>query len=89
MTWAWGAEVNWEEETEGARRYVPVADTMEAEEAAWRDTCREMVPNWDMGTGPRPGPWGRADAEGRGTRDGIVQERDRERERERHLHLVI
>lgn len=51
----WGC---WEE-TEGARRYVPVAETMEAEEALeelWREICRDMVPNWDMGMGPRPGP---------------------------------
>lgn len=76
MTWVCGAEVNWEEETEGARRYVPVADTMEAEEEAWREICREMVPNWDMGTGPRPGPCGTADAEGTGGWD-----RGKEKER--------
>ena len=43
---------------------MPVADTMEAEEVVedelWRDTWREMVPNWDMGMGPKPGPWGTA-----------------------------
>lgn len=39
-----------------------MADTMEAEVAVelWRETCLEMVPNWDMGMGPRPGPWGTA-----------------------------
>lgn len=35
---------------------------MEAEEVVeeelWREIWREMVPNWDMGMGPRPGPWG-------------------------------
>lgn len=55
MTWGcW-------EETDGARRYVPVADTMEAEEVVeelWREIWREMVPNWDIGMGPRPGPCG-------------------------------
>lgn len=32
---------------------------MEAEEVVelWRETCREMVPNWAIGMGPRPGPW--------------------------------
>lgn len=38
-----------------------MADTMEAEEVVeelWREIWREMVPNWDMGMGPRPGPWG-------------------------------
>lgn len=34
---------------------------MEAEEVVeelWREIWREMVPNWDMGMGPKPGPWG-------------------------------
>lgn len=38
-----------------------MADTMEAEEVVeelWREIWREMVPNWDMGIGPRPGPCG-------------------------------
>lgn len=44
--------------TEGARRYVPVADTMETEEelGLCREICRDMVPNWDTGAGPSPGP---------------------------------
>lgn len=48
---------NWEE-TDGARRYVPVAETMETEEvvALCREICRDIVPNCDMGMGPRPGP---------------------------------
>lgn len=49
--------VNWEE-TDGARRYVPVAETMETEEVVelCREICRDIVPNCDMGMGPRPGP---------------------------------
>lgn len=37
---------------------MPVAETMETEEVVelCREICREMVPNWDMGMGPRPGP---------------------------------
>lgn len=47
---------NWEE-TDGARRYVPVAETMETEEVVLcREICRDIVPNCDMGMGPRPGP---------------------------------
>lgn len=48
---------NWEE-TDGARRYVPVAETMETEEVVelCREICRDIVPNCDMGMGPRPGP---------------------------------
>lgn len=44
--------------TEGARRYVPVAETIETEEleGLCREICREMVPNWDIGAGPSPGP---------------------------------
>lgn len=39
-----------------------MAETMETEEVVelCREICREMVPNWDMGMGPRPGPWGTA-----------------------------
>lgn len=46
------------EETDGARRYVPVAETMETEEVVelCREICRDIVPNCDMGMGPRPGP---------------------------------
>lgn len=36
---------------------------MEAEEVVdelWREIWREMVPNWDIGMGPKPGPWGTA-----------------------------
>ena len=37
---------------------MPVAETMETEEVVelCREICREMVPNWDMGMGPKPGP---------------------------------
>lgn len=40
---------------------MPVADTMDAEEVVeelWREIWREIVPNWDIGMGPKPGPWG-------------------------------
>lgn len=35
-----------------------MAETIETEEleGLCREICREMVPNWDMGAGPRPGP---------------------------------
>lgn len=75
----WGC---WEE-TEGARRYVPVADTMEAEEVVeelWREIWREMVPNWDMGMGPKPGPWGTEADDGATTRE--------ESRCEQHLYSV-
>lgn len=44
--------------TDGARRYVPVAETIETEEleGLCREICRDMVPNWDTGAGPSPGP---------------------------------
>lgn len=37
---------------------MPVAETIETEEleGLCREICREMVPNWDIGAGPRPGP---------------------------------
>lgn len=63
---------NWEE-TDGARRYVPVAETMETEEEVLelcREICRDIVPNWDMGMGPRPGPAATTDpAQRRRSRD--------------------
>lgn len=35
-----------------------MAETIETEEleGLCREICREMVPNWDIGAGPRPGP---------------------------------
>lgn len=35
-----------------------MAETTETEEleGLCREICREMVPNWDIGAGPRPGP---------------------------------
>lgn len=36
----WGTE-NWDE-LDGARRYVPVADTMEAEDEALEELCLEI-----------------------------------------------
>lgn len=35
-----------------------MAETIETEELEelCREICREMVPNWDIGAGPRPGP---------------------------------
>lgn len=35
-----------------------MAETIEMEEleGLCREICREMVPNWDIGAGPRPGP---------------------------------
>lgn len=35
-----------------------MAETIEIEEleGLCREICREMVPNWDIGAGPRPGP---------------------------------
>lgn len=63
---------NWED-TDGARRYVPVAETMETEDEVLelcREICRDIVPNWDMGIGPRPGPAATAvSAHRRGYRD--------------------
>lgn len=60
---------------------MPVADTMEAEEVVeelWREIWREMVPNWDMGMGPKPGPWG-TEAEDVATvgEDGSITTSDR------------
>lgn len=68
--------------TDGARRYVPVAETIETEEleGLCREICREMVPNWDIGAGPRPGPGATA----RNTqRQGEEQRKDRRDERGR------
>lgn len=37
---------------------MPVAETIETEEllGLCREICLDMVPNWDIGAGPRPGP---------------------------------
>lgn len=34
------------------------AEAEEEDEELCREIWREIVPNWDMGIGPKPGPWG-------------------------------
>lgn len=49
-----------------------MAETIETEELEelCREICREMVPNWDIGAGPRPGPGATA----RNPKDGEERE---------------
>lgn len=70
-----------------------MAETIETEEleGLCREICREMVPNWDIGAGPRPGPGAtarntqrqskdeRRSGEGRGATER-AGDNDRERE---------
>lgn len=55
-----------------------MAETIETEEleGLCREICREMVPNWDIGAGPRPGPGATATET---PKDREREERKRER----------